>query len=788
MASLFIAIEGKQHDGHDYLRTLYQNGYRNFLVEKQVELTSLPEANVVKVADGTRALQQIAYHHRNLYDYPIIAITGSNGKTTIKEWLFQMLWQDYPIVRSPKSYNSQIGVPLSVLQMRLHHELGIFEAGISEPGEMQNLATLLRPKFGLFTNLGSAHDEGFSNRIQKASEKLKLFEHCDWFVYPSYYEDLSVAIEESNLSQKAISWGKAAGSRYQILSMLDHDAGTSIRLSSDSDVNSFLIPFRDAAAIENLCGCIAFLLKFGMKAETIKERLLLLEPVNMRLELKEGINNCQLIDDAYNSDLRSLEIALDFLDQQHQQEKKILVISDILQSGTTDTKLYAEVSALLQERDLAEIYTIGAASSTGLQQLASTTKFSSFESTVHFLKEQPYLSWSKATILFKGARSFQFEQIIERISLKAHQTRLEINLNAIAHNLSLYRSHLKPGVKIMAMIKSAAYGSGSTEIAKTLKFHKADYLAVAYPDEGIKIRKAGIELPIMVMNSYEGSFASMIEQRLEPEIFSLEQLKAFLSVLRVSRRPSPYPIHVKLETGMNRLGFGESDLHELLQICQTSQDLIKMASLLSHLSAADDPNENSFGEAQIQKFEILSQKISEGLQIQPIRHILNSAGIVRFPKAHFDMVRLGIGLYGVDPTGLLQDQLHTVATLKSFVSQVRNVAPNESIGYGRSGQSGNKERRIATIAIGYADGYFRSLGNGKAHVMIHGHPAPTIGNICMDMCMVDVTEIPEVKPGDEVLIFGEQPTVSEVANWAGTISYELMTSISDRVKRVFYLE
>ncbi len=789
--ALFFAIRGRQHDGHQYIKELYLKGFRNFIVQTPINLSSTPEANVLQVPDSIQALQQIAASQRQQFRYPVIAITGSNGKTIVKEWLFQMLWQDHVIVRSPKSYNSQIGVPLSLLEMRSHHSLGIFEAGISLPNEMKQLAKMLKCDYGIITNLGSAHDEGFDNRLQKAKEKLQLFQGCKWFVYPNDYPELSTAILSMSRDSKAISWGSSKLSDYQLIALKATGNSTKLQMRHHASETSihFDIPFTDQASIENLCCCVVFLLEYGLSHQQIQNRLRSLEPVAMRLEMKQGINSCQLINDAYNSDLQSLRIALDFLDQQQQSQDKIVVLSDLLQTGRAKPELYSEVAELLKARSLTEVVTIGPESALHLAPaLTHHFQSKSYERSKDFLAQHDLSLWSHATILFKGARKFHFEQIVNKLSLKAHQTRLEINLNAIAHNLRIYRSLLDKHVKVMAMVKSAAYGSGSTEVAKTLSYHKADYLAVAYPDEGVQIRKAGIQLPIMVMNSYPGSFEIMVQNQLEPEIFNIEQLDQFLKALQRSQVPLPYPIHIKLETGMNRLGFGSKDIRELIETCRKANDSLEIKSLMSHLSVSDTPNGKAYSLQQIETFKSLCNTINKQLQIAPLRHILNSTGVVNFPEAHFDMVRLGIGLYGVDPSNKLQQELQTVASLKSFVSQVKTVPAHSSIGYGRVGQTGNEPRIIATIAIGYADGYFRSLSDGKASVLIRGQLAPTIGNICMDMCMVDVSDIPGVAPGDEVLLFGETPSVEQVASWANTIAYELMTSISQRVKRVFYIE
>ncbi len=786
--SLFFAIKGERHDGHAYIIDLYENGNRNFVVSSLPKNTSsFTDTNFILVKDTLLALQQLCAYHRKQYNIPVIGITGSNGKTIVKEWLFQLMREDKNIVRSPKSFNSQVGVPLSVWQMSEEHDLGIFEAGISKPSEMKMLETIVQPTIGLITNIGQAHDENFENQKQKTGEKLKLFLKSEVLIYCKDY----VLIHDEITNDKALNdlktftWSKRLRADLLIGRISKTDSDSEIQAVFKNNFISISIPFIDEASIENAIHCWAMMLYLGYENTVIAERMRYLSPIAMRLELKEGINNCSIINDTYNSDLGSLAIALDFLNQQKQHPKKTIILSDILQSGQKDETLYREVAELIHKKGISRIIGIGEGISGQANQFNIEKNF--YKSTSDFLQQFNNSFFEDETILLKGARIFGFEAISKVIQQKAHETVLEINLNSIVHNLNYYRSKIKAETKIMAMVKAFSYGSGSFEIANILQFHRVDYLAVAYADEGIELRKAGITVPIMVMNPEEQSYDAMIQYNLEPEIYSFRVLSLFEDAVKrsVHSGSKSVSIHIKLDTGMHRLGFDETDLNELIVKIKNNKHL-KIKSVFSHLAASDEHEHDDFTWQQIKKFNSMSASITSHFDYSILKHILNSSGISRFPDAQFEMVRLGIGLYGIGSEATEQQQLQNVSTLKTSISQIKNIPANETIGYSRKGVA-SRDIQIATVPIGYADGLSRKLSNGVGKMMVKGKPAPIIGNVCMDMCMIDITDI-KANESDEVIIFGEDYSISQVAKDVGTIPYEILTNVSRRVKRVYYQE
>jgi alanine racemase len=786
--SLFFAIKGERHDGHAYLIDLYEKGVRHFVV------SSLPPNNFVfnnsvflLVKDTLLALQYLCAFHRKQFKIPVIGITGSNGKTIVKEWLYQLMREDKNIVRSPKSFNSQVGVPLSVWQITEENKLGIFEAGISKTQEMSLLETIIQPTIGLITNIGQAHDESFENQKQKVDEKLKLFFNSEVLIYCKDYllvhNEISVNKAFKNL--QVFSWSRKLRSDLLIGRITKGVADTKIQGIYKNDFIQINIPFTDEASIENAIHCWAMLLYLGYENPVIAERMRFLSPIAMRLELKEGINNCSIINDSYNSDLGSLAIALDFLNQQKQHPKKTLILSDILQSGRNEETLYKEVAELIHKKGVTRLIGIGDGISNQTKQFDVEKTF--YRSTDEFLKEFNTSFFRDETILLKGARAFGFEAISKIIQQKAHETVLEINLNAIVHNLNYFRAKIKSDTKIMAMVKAFSYGSGSFEIANILQFHRVDFLAVAYADEGIELRKAGITMPIMVMNPEEQSYDSMLQYNLEPEIYSFRVLSLFEETLKRSEHDSdqPIPIHIKLDTGMHRLGFDPDEVNELIVRIKNNKHLT-VKSVFSHLAATDESEHDDFTWQQIKKFNEMSEKIKSHFTYPIMKHILNSAGITRFPDAQFDMVRLGIGLYGIGAGTSEQSQLQNVSTLKTSISQIKNIPANETIGYSRKGIA-TRDIQIATVPIGYADGLSRKLSGGKGKMIVNGQYAPIIGNVCMDMCMIDITDI-NASENDEVIVFGEAYPITEVAKDVGTIPYEILTNVSRRVKRVYYQE
>ncbi|MDQ3193271.1 MAG: bifunctional UDP-N-acetylmuramoyl-tripeptide:D-alanyl-D-alanine ligase/alanine racemase [Bacteroidota bacterium] len=786
--ALFFAIKGERHDGHKYITELYHKGIRNFIIQElPTNLSLFPLADFIKVNNVVLALQKLATYHREQHPLNITAITGSNGKTIIKEWLYQLLNEDFNIVRSPKSYNSQVGVPLSVWQINKDHNLGIFEAGISKPGEMTMLEKIIHPQIGIFTNIGDAHAENFISLEEKIKDKLELFSKSQTLIYCRDYTLLEEQIlkhpEVKNL--KFFTWSKKSKANLQIGKISKMLNETEIQAIYNMDFIRIKIPFIDDASIENAINCWSYMLLKEYDNESIAKRMLLLNPVAMRLELKEGINNCSVINDSYNSDLGSLAIALDFLNQQQQHAKKTLILSDILQTGKNEEKLYAEVAEMVSRKGVTRIIGIGEAISRESEKFNIEKLF--YSDTNDFIKNFNAEGFFNETILLKGARKFGFEQISKLLQQKAHETVLEINLDAVIENLNYFRSKLNPGTKVVAMVKAFSYGSGSFEIANLLQFHRIDYLAVAYADEGIELRKAGIKVPIMVMNPQEQSFDAMIHFKLEPEIYSFKILSLFDEALKrnLVHLTDPFPVHIKLDTGMKRLGFEQDQINELVVRIGNNKNLI-VKSVFSHLSASDEEIHDDFTLFQITLFEKMSKMISQYLDYPVLRHILNSAGISRFPHAQFEMVRLGIGLYGIGVNEFEQSYLHNVSTLKTSISQIKNVKKGESIGYSRKAVAG-ADMQIATVPIGYADGLSRKLSNGNGKMYVNGKPSEIVGNLCMDMCMIDVTGS-NAKEGDEVIVFGAEHPISEIAKQLDTIPYEVLTNVSRRVKRVYFHE
>jgi alanine racemase len=771
--SVFFAISGQRNDGHLFLDELYGKGCRQFVVEKDVDLTSFPDCNILKVKSALAALQSIACAHRTQFQYPIIGVTGSNGKTIIKEWLNQLLAPDYSIVKNPGSYNSQLGVPLSVWQMAAHHTLGIFEAGISKPGEMKSLAQIIQPTLGVFTNLLAAHDEGFESREQKAEEKAKLFQSCSAVVYCKDHAVVEKTLKANQpKSQKIFSWGFSSDADLVVTKV-----ATGFEMKSDTITLKLNKNFADEASRENLFHCIAVMVHLGYSAETIESRIVTLRTLPMRLEMKEGQNDSKIIDDSYSNDLAGLKVALDFLKSQ-QGRKKIVFLSDLAESGLPAVEWVAQVNQLLTHHKIDLLISIGNGFTSNQKLL--TVPFQAFASTEACLENLETIKIDHATVLIKGARTFRLERIAQKLEKKVHGTVMEIDLGAIVHNLNVFRSRLNPGTKIMAMVKAFAYGSGSHEVASILQYHKVDYLGVAYADEGKQLRNHGIHLPIMVMNPTEESFQTLLSFGLEPSVYSKNVLLSLIKQLDGQM----LSIHLKLDTGMHRLGFEDKDLDEALVLLRENPN-IKIESVYSHLAGSDEATHDDFSANQAGKFLQMYDKVFRTLNTKPIRHILNSSGISRLGQFQYDMVRLGIGMYGVDP-GIALHNLKPAVTLRSTISQVKTISAGETIGYGRHGKA-DRTIRIATVAIGYADGYTRAFSKGVGKFWVNGKLAPVIGNVCMDMTMIDITDCQAIE-GDSVIIFGEELSVHEVAGWANTIAYELLTNTSDRVKRVFFAE
>lgn len=776
--SLFFAL-ASHRNGHEFIPDAYHRGIRNFVITEDKYLSDYPDCNFIIVNDVLEALQKLATAHRNHFNLKTIGITGSNGKTIVKEWLYQLLAADYNIVRSPKSFNSQIGVPLSVWQIYGDHDLGIFEAGISAVDEMETLASIIRPQIGILTNIREAHAEGFNSKKEKLVEKLKLFKAADLLIYsPEYVSDISL---KDLPGKKHFSWSSSQAADLRIIAVEPIEGNCYLQAIYQDREIECMLPFKDKASIENGMICWATLLALGYSPEQADQRLEKLSHVSMRLELKNGINQCSIIDDSYSADISSLAIALDFLNQQNQHPKKTVILSELFETGRDDLDLYTEIADLLAQKKVSRLIGIGPHISKYAEFFKFETQF--FDDTNAFVDAFPGLQFSHETVLVKGARRFDFGRISKLLTQKIHDTVLEIDLNAMVGNLKFYRSKIKPGVKIMAMVKAFSYGSGSFEIANLLQFHKVDYLAVAYADEGIALRKAGITLPIMVMSPEESAFEALIKYRLEPEIYSLEILNSFLNAL--SDYEFDYPIHIKIDSGMHRLGFDADEIDKLLLLLSDSQRL-NVKSIFSHLVASGEAEHDGFTQQQIEKFSLIASQLIAALGYKPLLHIANTSGISRWPNNQMDMVRLGIGLYGFDAALTNNRGLQTVMALKTTVTQVKNLKAGETVGYSRRGVMpyGGK---IATVKIGYADGYNRAFGNGVGKMLINGQLVPTIGSICMDMTMLDITGI-DVKPGDEAIVFNQDHTIMQLAEDVGTIPYEILTNISQRVKRVYFYE
>ncbi|NLJ07121.1 MAG: bifunctional UDP-N-acetylmuramoyl-tripeptide:D-alanyl-D-alanine ligase/alanine racemase [Sphingobacteriales bacterium] len=794
--AVFIAIKGQNNDGHKYIRELAEKGIRNFIIDNQRFIEDLPEniihgLNVILCHNSVDALQQIAFAHRKKFKIPVAAVTGSNGKTIVKEWIAQLSANVKKVRVSPKSYNSQIGVPFSLLTLNESDEMAVFEAGISTVGEMQKLAGIIDPESGILTNIGNAHQEGFSTIEQKLREKLLLFRNSSKLIYCKDHEFIDTYIHKLkkegffNKNIELVTWSlKPDGdSKLKITHQEITTAGRKVSFEWQGKTYSFLIPFSDQASFENCLHALLFLLEYHFSPDYLTSRMADLQPVEMRLEIKEGIHSCLLINDTYNSDINSLAIALDNLVYQGKNRKKTAIISDILQSGTNPEQMYSHISQMLRLRNIDKVIGIGKNMKRFENLFDKNASF--YLSTDEFLKNINPDSFRDEAILIKGARVFSFEKITALLQRKIHATVLEINLNHLIHNLNVFRSKLKPDTKVMAMVKAFSYGSGNINVSNILEYNQVDYFGVAYADEGIELVNAGIRKPIMVMNPDIESLSSILSYGLEPEIYSFRLLNTLTDIYRKSPFSNKVKIHLKFDTGMHRLGFSLTDVPEIALILEKNPYL-DVASVFTHLSSAEISDYDSFTLNQLTVFEKICKELkSKGIN-GFLRHALNSAAIIRFNDHQYEMVRLGIGLYGIDITGNIQESLKNVITFKTVISQIKEIEAGESVGYSRS-YIAKKNMRIATIGVGYADGFPRKLGNGTGQVLVNGHKVPVIGNVCMDMTMIDISDIP-ANEGDEVIIFGDELPLSEISKGLETIPYEVLTNISQRVKRVYYKE
>lgn len=818
--TLFFALNSGRNDGHKYIKDLYEKGVKAFVISRKNVENLYPDAAFVVVDDTLLALQTLAAYHRAQFDIPVVGITGSNGKTVVKEWLYQILSPSMSVCRSPKSYNSQIGVPLSVWQMKPSNDVAVIEAGISRPGEMERLRDIIKPTIGVFTNIGAAHGKNFENVQQKIEEKIKLFKgigaglkavngingvkgcaETNKLVYCSDNIEISSAI--SNAKIPAFSWSKTDKQANLFISAIEVSENSKFSKISAIYNGSLIeinIPFIDDASIENAinCWCVALLL--NVPNEQIAEQMAHLEAVEMRMELKAGVRNCQIINDSYNNDRNALAIALDFMNAQH-HDNKVLILSDILQSEQKEEDLYKDIAQLIENKGVDTFIGIGPAISkymdkaclvpTGQDVSSSKDKACLiqyfYKSTSDFLNNHPMKLFENQIVLLKGARSFEFERIMKVLQQKSHETVLEINLDNLIKNLNYYRGKLKKDTKMMVMVKAFAYGSGNYEVSNALAFHHVDYLTVAYADEGVDLRNRGIKLPIMVMTPETNTFDTIILNDLEPDIYSFRCLSQLEDAINQLDRPlnKPVGIHIKVDTGMHRLGFLPEEIDTLIERVKANPNL-RIMSVFSHFATSDMPEEDDFVKHQIGQFELMSSKIVAAFPYKIMRHLLNTAGITRFTDYQYDMVRLGIGVYGVAVVDEDRGKLHNVMSLKTTIKQIKEYGPGETIGYGRHGKI-TKPSRIAVIPIGYADGLRRQLGNGKACFWVNGKPAPIIGNICMDLTMIDVTGI-DCQEDDTAVLFDDSHPIEIIAEACDTIPYEIMTRISQRVKRIYVKE
>ena len=784
--TMFFAIKTRHGDGHNYIHELYSRGVRNFVVSNLEHLETLADANFIVTYDTLAALHTLATLHRAKFDIPVIGITGSDGKTIVKEWLYQLTAGNYNVTRSPRSYNSQIGVPLSVWMLNETSTLGIFEAGISESNEMGNLQRIINPTIGIITNISSAHQENFSSLQEKCDEKLQLFSNCDTIIYNADDAILTERIKYSPITAKQIAWSKKKQENPLFIeSIVKENDGTTIQYHYNSTTGSYRIPFVDDASIEDSINCLATALHLGVSPETIAARMAQLEPVAMRLEVKEGKHGCLIINDSYNSDTASLDIALDFMERRCNMTpglKRTVILADIKQSGESATSLYGTVIGYLKEHGIEKFIGIGSDIASQAETFSSTAiECHFFETTAQFIASPIIRQMQNECILIKGSRSFHFEEITEVLEKKAHQTILEVNLSALRDNLNYYRNNLAPKTRTICMVKASAYGAGALEVGRTLQDCNVDYLAVAVADEGAELRREGITTGIIVMNPEPCSFATLFDNKLEPEVYSFGMLRMLIEAAG-REGITDYPVHIKVDTGMHRLGFLPEEIPALVDILK-QQNALTPRSIFSHFAGSDSPFFDEFSKLQKERFDTAAETLQQAFEHKILRHICNSAGAERFEDAHHDMVRLGIGLYGISPIGENRN-LHPISTLKTIILQIHDVPADETVGYSRKGAL-SRDSRIAALPIGYADGLNRRLGNGKGYCIVNGKKAPYIGNICMDVCMIDVTDI-DCKEGDTVEIFGHDLPVTTVAEWLETIPYEVLTSVSTRIKRVYY--
>lgn len=777
-ATVFFALKGKNHDGHDYIQGLYERGVRDFVIsEKRKEFAELKEARFHEVENVLEALQQYAGKYRRERKAEVIGITGSNGKTIVKEWLYQLLAENFSVYRSPRSYNSQVGVPLSLCGIGESTQLAFIEAGISYPGEMEKLEQMIRPDIGIFTHLGDAHGENFTSLAEKLAEKAILFRHCRLVI--GQEGKALETIRRMNKQARIMSWGEGERAEVRCQTLERNEKERKIVLRYQGKSGELVIPFSDEAAYENCMNVVCVLLWKGITLEQIAGRITFLQPIAMRMEIKEGINGCMLINDYYNSDAASFNLALNTLSMQDEAKERAVILSDFIDTGSDDKLLYRDIAESLKRAGVSLFIGIGSQLTRYRSYFYMPARF--YADTDSFLKQENRENFREQVILIKGARQFRFEFIAGFLQKQSHNTVLEVDMDAMIANLNYFRALLPEHTRLAVMVKAFSYGSGSGEVASLLQYQGVDYLMVAFADEGVALRAEGIGIPIAVMNPQPEAFDNMIEFCLEPEIYSLDILRAFDRAL-IKHGIENYPVHLKLNTGMNRSGLDMADIPDFLAFFKERRH-VKIQSVFSHLAGSDEARHDAFTRQQIECFLTMTGQIQQHFDYKIIRHILNSAGIERFPEYSFDMVRLGIGLHGISAAGAA---LQPVSSFKTYISSVRNVPADQTIGYGRKGVA-RRDSRIAVVPVGYADGLNRHLSNGKGEMFVRGKRVPVIGNICMDTCMLDVTDT-DVQVGDEVEIFGKHIPVREIAEKLDTIPYEVLTGVAQRVKRVYFKE
>ncbi len=780
--TLFFALKGRNTDGHNFISELYKKGGRNFVVQKIPADNKYPKANFILVKNGIIALQTLAKYYRKSLQAYVVAVTGSNGKTIVKEWLATLLQQNGKTSKSPKSYNSQIGVPMSIFQISSSDKYAVLEAGISKPGEMAKLQRMIKADLSILTNIGSAHDEGFPNRKTKVLEKLKLFKGAKKVIYN--IDQKWVRQIEAKSKAKPYQWGTKNGGFISKVRFEKKKNHTQIHFSSEGKDYAFEVGFTDDASLENCMHCITAAFCLALNMEQIQKGLDELYAVEMRLQMLDGENQCTLINDAYTADIESLIAGLHFQERQNAGKKKTVILSDFLQTGKGSKKLYAQIADLLRSNNIAKVIGIGKEIIVLNSLLPPKMERWFFESTAAYLRHLESDKHLHEIILVKGARRFQFERIIEQLEKHMHEASLQVDLSAMAHNVRYFKGLLKKKTKLLAMIKASGYGSGAIQIAGLLEKSAVDYFGVAYVDEGIALRKKGIRKPILVLNCQAASFPSLLAYNLEPEIYSMDQLKALVAFLPEHQQ---IKVHLKIETGMNRLGFVKEEWKALSELIIESKKKLKVQSIFTHLAASDVPNEDRFSHKQMKTLDQAYKFITKELKYTCDRHALNTSGILRFPQYQHEMIRLGLGLYGIDTTNKISGKLQEVLSFKASISQIKHLTKGDTIGYNRSGRV-KKDKKIAIINVGYADGLLRKAGNGRFKVLIKGHLAPTIGNICMDMSMIDISKLDNMSVHDEVTIFGKGHSVQHLCKALDTIPYEVFTGVSERIKRVYNQE